>query len=415
MEKLSAIKGLSAAVAAFALSTFNATAGELRFRTEVGFAANRADATSLATAEGYSDTQNTNLGLRAMWDHSEGPFRFELHGIMARSHGSATELGFALAPYFPPPAIATYFDWADVSVPDARTVRVLDIDRASVGFSTGNLVIKVGRQAITWGGGMVFHASDIVAPFSPSAVDTSYKPGADMIYVQYLFDSGADIQAIALPRPATIGGPVVAAESTYAVLVSGTVGMIDGRLLAARDRGDNVVALGLSGPLGGASWNAEYVDWRPTDGPVDPSWLFNISTFGTLGNWNVSYFAEAFHNGFGVDASVPLDVLPDSLNKRLSTGQVFYAGQNFLAFGAQIQMTPDLGVAPMIISSLDDDSALASLSANYSLGDNTDLSFSLFAPVGDDGTEFGGRETSAGSGEFFGPQKSVGLRLVHFF
>ena len=99
----------------------------------------------------------------------------------------------------------------------------------------------------------------------------------------------------------------------------------------------------------------------------------------------------------------------------MSTGQLFYSGRDFIALGAQIQMTPDFGISPTIIAGLNDASFLASVGANYSMGDNTDLSISLFAPFGDDGTEFGGRETSAGSGEFFGPQRSASVRLIHFF
>ena len=52
---------------------------------------------------------------------------------------------------------------------------------------------------------------------------------------------------------------------------------------------------------------------------------------------------------------------------------------------------------------------------NYALGDNTELAFDYFNPFGADGSEFGGRETSAGSEIFAGPSQSVTLRLIHFF
>ena len=74
--------------------------------------------------------------------------------------------------------------------------------------------------------------------------------------------------------------------------------------MLAYDRGDYVGGVGLSGPLGGASWNAEYVHWHLENGDDHPSFLANISNYATLGEWNVSYFAEYFHNGFGVDAAM---------------------------------------------------------------------------------------------------------------
>ena len=400
---------------ALAAAATPAQSGDLRFRTELGISQARSDLSSLATALGYSDVSNTTAGFRAMWTQAAGPLRFEAHAILAAVQGDAVAYGTALAPYLPPPVPFTLFDLTHTSMPDAETVRIAALDRASVAFSGDHLVVKIGRQAITWGGGLVFHPTDIVAPFSPSSIDTAYKPGADMVYGQYLFDGGADIQAIALPRPATPGGPIDPDQSTFAVLASASLGAIDARLMAARDRTDAVVGLGASGPLGGASWTVEIVDWRLTGGDADRSWIFNITTFGRLGSWNASYFAEAFHNGFGVDGSVPLDALPAALTKRMSTGQVFYAGRDFLALGAQIQTSPALSVAPSAIISLNDGSVLVSAQINYSLGDNTDLSLSVFQPIGAEGSAFGGRETSVGSGEYFGPARAADLRVVHFF
>ena len=398
-----------------AVAAAPAQSGDLRFRTEVGFSQARSDPSSLATALGYADASNTTAGVRAMWTHAAGPLRFETHANLAVSHGAAVGLGAAVAPFLSPPVPLTLFDLTRTSMPNAETLSIATIDRASVAFSGDHLVVKIGRQAITWGGGLVFHPSDIVAPFAPNSIDTAYKPGADMVYAQYLFAGGADIQAIALPRPATPSGPIDPDQSTFAVLASVSLGAIDARLMTARERTDAVVGLGASGPLGGASWTAEIVDWRLASGDAGPSWIFNITTFGTLGAWNASYFAEVYHNGFGVDAAVALDALPAALTKRMSTGQVFYAGRDFLALGAQIQPAPGISVAPTAIISLNDGSALVSAQINFWLGDNTDLSLSLFAPFGADGSEFGGRETSVGSGEFFGPARAADLRVVHFF
>ncbi len=388
-------------------------ADDFRVRTEAGLTWSNADATGLEADLGYSDTRALTVAARLMWDKFEGPFRFEVHTQFKAAHGSQIALGSELMPAEGPPR--TLLDLSGEWSHDPDQTMVGAIDRASVAFTGDNLVLKAGRQAITWGSGLFFHPSDIVAPFSPDAIDTSYKPGVDMLYAQYLFDNGADIQAISVPRAETYGGSVALEQSTLAIRGSTTLGSFDGALLYARDRGDMVAGLNLSGPLGGASWNAEYVHWRLADGTTHPSWLFNITNFGTLGDWNASYFAEYFHNGFGVDASVPLDALPASLAKRMSTGQVFFGGQDFLAPGGRFQVTADLSISPSAIISLDDGSKLATIGVNYALGDNTDLAFDYFNPLGADGSEFGGRETSAGSGVFAGPSRSATLRLIHFF
>ncbi len=403
------------ALALMALAATPLAADGLRFRTAYTTSGSWASATSLDAALGFRNRRTGTGEVRAMWTHSAGGFRFEVHSAISFSQGGDIAYATAIAPFLPAPVPATYFDLTQTWVSNPTTLATNTIDRLSVTFTTPTLVIRVGRQAVTWGSGTVFHPGDIVAPFSPNATDTSYKTGADMVYLQYLFDSGADVQLIAVPRPAVLGGPVVYDSSTYAMRTRLALGSLDSSLMLARDRGDTVASLGLSGALGGASWNAEYVHWTLASGASHPSWLVNISNFGTIGDFNIAYFAEAFHNGFGVDAATPLDSLPASLTKRMSTGQVFYAGKDFLAFGAQIQMTADLTVSPNAIVSLNDHSTLAGVGVNYTLGDNTNLVFNYFQPFGGDGSEFGGRETSAGSGVFASAARAASLQLVHFF
>ena len=403
---------IAALIGVFAGPVF---ADGLRFRTELSANGAWNDPGSLDAAFGFQNRTTTGASARLMWDKSIGSFLFEVHSHLSFSQGDNVTYAAAATPFSPAPAPATLFDFSSTWLSDTDTLVTNTIDRLSVTYTTPSLVLKLGRQSITWGSGMFFHPSDIVAPFAPNAIDTSYKPGADMIYAQYLFDSGADIQGIIVPRAPTLGGSVDLDFSTIAMRAQFQLASLDAGVMLARDRGDTVASVELSGPLAGASWNAEYVNWTLANGDTQPSWLFNISNFGTIGEMNIAYFAEYFHNGFGVDASVPLDSLPASLSKRMSTGQVFLPGVNFLALGANVQITPDLSITPNALISLGDRSALASLAVNYTLSDSTNLVFNYSQPIGATGTEFGGRETSAGSGIYATPARSTTLQLVQFF
>lgn len=405
----------AASLFALALATLApaALADGLRVRTAYGLSGSWAAPGSLDVLMGFQNRQLGSGSVRVMWDKSVGPFQVEFHSHLAFSHGDDVKFATALAA--PAPPASNLFDLTQTWQSTGNTTVTNTIDRLSVSFGTPNFYMKLGRQAITWGNGTVFHPGDIVAPFSPTATDTSYKPGADMIYAQYLFDNGSDIQLIAVPRGVTLGGPIVFTSSTYALRASTSLGSLDTSLMLARDRGDSVATLDLSGPLGGASWNAEYVHWALDTGATHSSWLFNISNFGALGEMNIAYFAEYFHNGFGVASSKPVSELPDHLTKRMSTGQVFLGGQDFLALGAQVQITADLSIAPNAIVSLNDHSALGAMVVNYTLGDNTNLMFNYLHPFGAQGTEFGGRETAPSSDTYVGPSKSATLQLVHFF
>ncbi len=387
----------------------------LRLRFAAGLSGGWSDGSSYAASLGMENRFSQSGSARLMWDKSVGDFRFQVHSHLSYASGDNIGYAAALLVVLPTPSPATLFNLTSTISSSGSHVFTNTIDRLSVTYAAPSFVIKVGRQAITWGSGLAFHPGDIVAPFSPNTVDTAYKPGADMIYAQYLFDNGADIQAIALPRPATTGGPVMYTSSTYALRTNLQLGSLDASAMFALDRGDTVSGVGLSGALGGASWNAEYIHWALSTGAVHPSWLFNISNFGTLGNWNISYFAEYYHNGFGVASSVDFLSFPASLKKRMSAGQVFYGGTDFLALGGQVQVNADLSFAPNAVISLNDGSLVAGLVVNYTLGDNTNLVFSYSHPIGAHGSEFGGRETTSGSGIYVGPSQYAVMQLVHFF
>ena len=92
----------------------------------------------------------------------------------------------------------------------------------------------------------------------------------------------------------------------------------------ARDRGDIVAGLGIGGPIGDATWNAELMPTFLANGDVRMSALANISTGFMIGARNATAFVEYFHNGFGVGGSgTPLDQLPDDLTDRMTRGQLF--------------------------------------------------------------------------------------------
>ncbi|MBL4806456.1 MAG: hypothetical protein JKY31_04115 [Rhodobacteraceae bacterium] len=413
MAKLKAIS--AASILAAILATSAAQAGDLRAQLQFGGVFDWAQADSLDADLGFTNREMFGGNLRLMWTGGTGAWAVEFHSVLSFAKGDMQAYGAALAPFLPTPPPSTWLNLTSAIYTDEDIVIANTIDRLSVSFTSDNFVLKVGRQAITWGGGTVFHPLDIVAAFAPNAIDTSYKPGVDMVYGQYLFDSGADIQAIYVPRAAVAGGGLDWGSSTVGLHGSALLGNFDGSFTLAVDRGDTLAGIGLSGPLGGAVWNAEYAGWFLENGDFYGSYLLNISTSGSLFGANTMYFAEYFHNDFGVDGSVALDDLPTELTSRLVTGQVFATGRDLLVIGAQISVTPDISIAPNAIISLDDGSVLAALQANWNMDDNTDLTIGYHQPFGANGTEFGGRETTIGSGVFQRSASELSINISRFF
>ncbi len=408
MDKLTAILAAS-------LLAGPALAEPISVRLDLGSSFDWAAADSIDALLGFDTRQTLDAKARLMWQGGTGALRFEAQVLLGYQAGDNVGYGAALAGMMPPAPPPSFFDLTVDVFSDTAQSMTIGLDRLYVSYSSQNFVLKLGRQAVTWGSGLVFRPSDIIAPFAPNAIDTAYKPGVDMAYAQVLFDNGNDMEAVFVPRRAVAGGPMVWDRSTLALRSTLLLGDFDGTVLLAQDHGDTLLNLGLGGPIGNAAWNVELGQWFLADGSTPLNILANISNSGALGDMNITYFAEYFHNGFGVDTATPLDALPTALADRLATGQLFNTGQDFLALGAQLSVSAAVTVSPNLIVSLNDGSLFGAVQAGVSLSDNLDISLNASKGFGPNGTEFGGRETSAGSGVYLRAPLSVGLNITRYF
>ncbi len=393
-----------------------AHAGGLHGRIEVTDLGAVASEDSLDAALG-ARSRNDLLGdLRLTWESRRSDWDFIVHYELSADLGRAVKLQPAQSVYFPETPPSTLFDLTTTSSADDRTLLTQTIDRLAIGYSAPDFVVRVGRQALTWGAGTMFHPMDLVDPFAPNTVDTEYKPGVDMAYMQWLYDDGSDLQLIAVPRRIRSGSPVAMDASTLALQYHHAVGELGTTWLLARDHGDWTVGLGVGGALGGAVWNVEVVPTFEQEGRPKTSALANISTAMTLLQRNATVFAEYYHNGFGITGSdVAFDALPAGLTDRLARGQVFNTSKSYLAAGMTLEWTPLLNILPSIIVNLDDGSLYTAAEGNWSLSDNSNLILGAQVPVGRDGTEYGGLPASGSSAPYVAPALTVYLQLRRHF
>jgi hypothetical protein len=293
------------------------------------------------------------------------------------------------------------------------------LDRLAVTYSSPDLVLRLGRQALTWGGGLVFHPMDLFNPFPPNATYTSYKPGADMLYGQWLFDSGADVQAVIAPRRNPETGHVAANQSSAGVKWRGFVGaerQFGADVMLAQDYRAQVLGVALNGPLHGATWTAEVIPTHERDGRTSTSLLANLQYAWSWGERNVNGYAEYFRNGFGMpgDDHTLVD-LPVALSQRLARGELFTVSRNYLALGVDLQWTPLLLLKQSLLINLDDGSAMLLGQAQYSLSQDTAITAGYQWAAGSRGTEYGGLETAPGSGVFAVPGNQLYARFTWYF
>ncbi len=286
------------------------------------------------------------------------------------------------------------------------------LDRFSVGYSGQRLVVRAGRHAVSWGNGLVFYPLDIFNPFSPTAVDKDYKTGDDMLYGQWLFDSGNDLQAILLPRRDPNSHDVESDQSSVVFKYHGIKAGFDYDLLTARHYDETLFGIGLAKDWHGAIWRIDVSVTELNDGGHATSLVTNLDRSWTWIGHNVYGYVEYFRNGVG-EADKNYTTPNMDLLERISRGELYTLGRDYLAAGMQIELTPLLNLFPSMIWNLNDESLFFQLWATYDWKENFLITVGVNLPYGHRGTEFGGIPVG-GSDSFKAPGTEGYLRVSYF-
>jgi len=297
-----------------------------------------------------------------------------------------------------------------------RNTALLRLDRASVGYTGDRVVMRFGRQAISWGNGLLFTPMDIFNPFDPAAIDREYKNGDDMLYLQWLQANGNDVQAVGVMRRDPANGRVSRGQSSVAFKYHGLWRSNEYDLLLAEHYDDRVVGVGFSAGAAGAVWRSDLV-WTDTRQRT----VFS-ATAGVTWSWaarqrNWTGVLEYFYNGFGRgDGDYRVDTLESrpALMQRLERGELFNLGRHYLGASINIELSPLLNAGPNVFINLEDPSALGQLVARYDWLQNVQLIAALSVPIGPAGTEFGG-PASGDQDKFLSAGPSLFAQLAWYF
>jgi len=299
--------------------------------------------------------------------------------------------------YLPPTAPDDEFRLMDLTHEiDAADDRVIvqRLDRFHLDYVGEKTVLRIGRQAVSWGNGLIYNPMDVFNPFDPTAVDTEYKVGDDMVYGQYLTEGGSDWQFVQVLRRDRDGDLAHEVNST-AVKFHGFGGDKEYDLLLSQHYDELLLGVGGSSSIGGAVIRG---DITVTD--TDHGWVTNLvanwSYSWVWGGRNVSAVAEYFFSGFGLsesDYSIADIQADQDLVERINRGELFTVGRQYVAGSMLIEVTPLFTLTPNIFVNVDDGSALAQVVGQWSFSQNWQLLASVNMPFGPDGSEYGGLKT----------------------
>jgi len=264
-------------------------------------------------------------------------------------------------------------------------------DRLALQYRGATWGFTIGREAVSWGSGLVFQPMDLFSPFAPTTVDRDFKAGDDLLIVDKLFDDGSDLQFLGVARR-DLAGDATTDVASAALKWRKFLGASEMELFGGSHYRDQVYGGSLRVPVGSAMLRTDLVatrldesgDWY-FSGIVNFDYSFDVTGHSSY------VFAEYYHNDFGVKTLPPNPVLlPEPLTVRLARGEVFNLMRDYLALGGTIQWNALWTQALTVIGNLNDGSSIVQTTVSYVPGDNATVELGVTVPIGDAGEEFGG-------------------------
>ena len=362
---------------------------------------------------------NLEIRLHAAARRDRWDFKTDFQFITVHSDTLSASDGLPLS-LFPGAGIINddrrWFNLTHVFHNEDKNATLARLDRLSLGYSGDKTVIRFGRQAVSWGNGLLYTPMDIFNLFDPTTVDKEFKSGDDMLYGQYLLNDGSDIQTVAVVRRDLVSGDVEADQSSLAVKYHGFVGGYEYDLLLAEHYDDLVIGLGGSADIVGAVWRGDLI-WTDTDTGSVVTAVAGTSYSWVTGQRNWTGALEYYYNGYGQaggDYSAESLAANPALLQRLARGEVFNLGRHYIGVSATVELTPLMILVPNVFVNLTDPSALAQVVFTYDWKQDLQILAALNVPIGSKGSEYGGIEAQQ-PGLYVSTGPSLFAQLAWYF
>ncbi|MDZ4785949.1 MAG: hypothetical protein SGJ02_07725, partial [bacterium] len=253
----------------------------------------------------------------------------------------------------------------------------------------GKFSTDIGRQALSWGQGIVFQSLDVFNPFAPASIDTEYKTGQDMALISYSYDLNTQINALLVPRRDVISHDFESDKSSFVLRVQkrfeGT--SYETQAIIAKHFDEPMIGLGISTTLLESVIRFDFALFDPDQGNLIPQAIINMDRSWEAFGINWYGYLEYFYSGSGTSSSNYSD-LSERLLKKLEQGELFTLAENYLTTGFKQEITPLINLYELVILNLDDNSTLSQLKLTYDLTPNFTILSALTFGLGASGDEF---------------------------
>jgi hypothetical protein len=290
------------------------------------------------------------------------------------------------------------------------------LDRLSLTLQPAWGTVSIGRQALTWGNGLIFNPMDLFNPFSPTDIDRDYKIGDDMALVQFSAGRLGDLQFLYVPRRNTSNHNLEFDQSSLAGKLHTAINTTEFDIMAARHYRDTVVGIGSTGYLWDTAWRLDATYTFLNDNSRQDGFLSLVANMDYSWTWmgrNFYGLLEFYYSGLGEDTYSTALVDPD-ISKRLNRGEIFVLGRTYLSGEIQMELHPLLNLYLTVINNTADPSGIVQPRAIWDVAENIQFTAGADLFYGKSGTEFGGFKLM-GTPFLYAPSNSVFFWITCFF
>ncbi len=265
------------------------------------------------------------------------------------------------------------------------------LDRLSLTLLGDGALLRLGRQAVTWGNGLIFSPLDLVNPYSPTDRERDPKVGEDMAYALFDVESLGQFESYYLVRRNPDTGEVEWDQAT----VAGRLGLeIDGLgfdLIAAKHFSDAVAGLGLGLSVYEIELHAD-ATWTMLDERIDSNdgYLSLVANAGYDWKWWERDFnagLEFYYNGLG-DSNYRRAWSKPAVVERIRRGELQTLGQYYLGGTIGAEVIPQLKLALTVINNLADPSGMLQPQAIWELEEGLSVTVGANVAYGRDTSEY---------------------------
>ncbi len=309
-----------------------------------------------------------------------------------------------------------FFDLTKTIDEDDSHILYHRLDRFSLTLQPTWGTIRIGRQALTWGNGLLFNPMDLFNPFAPTDIERDYKVGDDMVTTQFTIEKIGGIQLLYVPRRDPADHNVKWSNSSLAGKFHFATGTTEFDIMATHHYEDFIAGLGSSGYFMDAAWRMD-ATWTFLDEDTDrDGFLSLVANMDYSWIWwkkNFYGFMEFYFNGIG-DENYSEAISDPVITERLIRGDLFVLGRKYLSTGIEMELHPLIKANLTVISNIADPSGIIQPRILWDITGNIQCTFGGSIYCGPSDTEFGGFNMS-GTDYLYKAPNSAYLRLTYFF